>query len=386
MERPLRIAHLTATYPPYWGGTGTVAYEQGAELARRGHAVEVFTGTAGGPGDDAPGVTVHRMEPVFAIGNAPLIPALARLRGFDVVHLHHPFIFGAEMTLAARLRERGSALVVTYHNRLIGTGARRPLFWAYEETVGRALARAADRNLVVSSAHGDSVSYLRSGRRRRPEQFGEVPNGVDVERFSPGPGGEAVRDRHGIPRDVPVALFVAALDRAHHFKRFDLVLQALTRPETAGVHLLAVGGGELREPFRVEAERMGVGARVHFAGAQPHTELPGFMRAADMLVLPSDPPESFGIVLVEAMACGIPAVVTDIPGPSGVVVDGQTGYVIRPGNAADLAAKIARLARMPAAERGTLGAAGRERCVERYSWRGVVDVLEEAYERALAAR
>lgn len=381
----LRIAQLTATYPPYWGGTGTAAYEHGAELARRGHHVEVFTGTPGTPADDAPGVTVHRIDPVFAIGNAPLIPQLARLRGFDVIHLQHPFIFGADLTLLGRLRRGRAPLVVTYQNRLIGEGARRPLFWAYEETVGRTLARVADRNLVLSAAHADSVSYLRAGRRKRPRQFAEVPNGVDVERFAPGPD-EGVRERHGIPAGATLAVFVAALDRAHHFKRFDLLLAALAHPAAADVHALAVGGGELLEPFRAETARAGLGDRVHFTGPQPNSALPGILRAADLLVLPSDPPESFGIVLVEAMACGVPAVVSDIPGPSGVVEDGRTGFVFGRGDAADLAAKIGRIAAMGPEQRRTVGMAGRERCVERYSWASVVDRLEAVYADVVARK
>ena len=80
---------------------------------------------------------MHRIEPVLAIGNAPLIPALARIEGFDVVHLHYPFIFGSELTLAGRLarRRREQALLVHYKNRLVGKGPRGALFEVYEHTV-----------------------------------------------------------------------------------------------------------------------------------------------------------------------------------------------------------------------------------------------------------
>jgi hypothetical protein len=84
----LRIAHLTATFPPYPGGAGNTAFRFALEQAARGHHVEVFTATAPGEAPDPGAVVVHRIKPVFAIGNAPLIPALARIDGFDVVHLH----------------------------------------------------------------------------------------------------------------------------------------------------------------------------------------------------------------------------------------------------------------------------------------------------------
>ena len=112
------------------------------------------------------------MPPVFAIGNAPLIPKLAKLGGFDVVHLHYPFIFGSELTLLARLRKkrREQALLVHYKNRLVGDGRRGMLFEAYEHTVAPALIRAADRVCVLSPDHAESVSYLRRAGAEDPAE------------------------------------------------------------------------------------------------------------------------------------------------------------------------------------------------------------------------
>ena len=122
----MRIAHLTATFPPYPGGAGNTAFRFAREQAAAGHHVEVFTAPAAGEPPDPGAVVVHRIDPVFAIGNAPLIPSLARVEGFDVVHLHYPFIFGSELTLLGRLRRRrrSQALLVHYKNRLVGKGPR----------------------------------------------------------------------------------------------------------------------------------------------------------------------------------------------------------------------------------------------------------------------
>src|SRR3954453_11601076 len=206
---PLRIAHLPAPSPPYWGGTGTVAFNVAAVQAARGHDVHVFTGTAGRASADPADTTVHRPKPVIAIGNAPLLPSLARLEGFNVVHFHHPFIFGTEAVLAGRVRRDSPALVATYQNRLIGEGGRRPIFWLYEETMVRTVMRVADRGCLVSMDHGDSVDHLRAGRRRHPERFVEVPNGVDTDAFRPAPVDTALRAEHEIPADATVALFAA---------------------------------------------------------------------------------------------------------------------------------------------------------------------------------
>ena len=181
---------------------------------------------------------------MIAIGNAPLIPRLARLEGFDLVHLHYPFIFGSELALLGRLgrSRRRQALLVHYKNRLVGRGARRGMFSAYEHTVAPLLVRAADRICVLSGDHAGSVPYLRRTLRHGPERIVEMPNGVDTEAFAPGPDAAGIRGSLGIPGDAVVAAFVATLDRAHRFKRLDLAIEALARSGEERVHLIVAGG------------------------------------------------------------------------------------------------------------------------------------------------
>src|SRR5262249_4622651 len=195
--------------------------------AARGHHVEVFTAPAAGEAPDPGAALVHRIDPVLAIGNAPLIPSVARIAEFDVVHIHYPFIFGAELTLLGRLtrRRRRHALLVRYKNRLIGTGARAPLFAAYERTIAPLLVGAADRVCVLSADHAASVPYLRRAGGKHPAKLIEMPNGVDVDEFSPGPDAQGLRERLGVPAGALLAVFVATLDRAHHFKRLDLAIE-----------------------------------------------------------------------------------------------------------------------------------------------------------------
>ena len=193
----MRIAHLTATFPPYPGGAGNTAFRFAREQAERGHHVEVFTAPRGrrAAGSRAR-VVVHRIDPVFAIGNAPLIPSLARVEGFDVVHLHYPFIFGSELTLLGRLRRRRR-----------GAGAARPL---QEPARRQGAARAAVRGLRAHGRAGPDPrrrprlrALAPTTRARSPtcaapasasrEKLIEMPNGVDAELFSPGDGGGAAR-------------------------------------------------------------------------------------------------------------------------------------------------------------------------------------------------
>jgi glycosyltransferase involved in cell wall biosynthesis len=386
--QPLRVAHLTATFPPYPGGAGNTAYRFAKGQAERGHHVEVFTAPAEGETPDPGGAIVHRIEPTFAIGNAPLLPALARLDGFDVVHIHYPFIFGSELTLLARLRKRRrrAALIVHYKNRLMGSGPRGALFKTYERTVAPALIRAADRVLVLSEDHARSVSYLHRALERTPERLIEMPNGVDTEVFSPGPDRSGHRERLGIGDDDVVAAFVATLDRAHHFKRLDVAIEGLARARSRNLHLLVAGGGELLDGFRTIARSSGVGDRVHFLGRVPHAELPDVLRACDLFALTTEPPESFGIVLIEALACGLPAVATDYPGVRAVIDEGETGYLVPAGDSGAVAEAFDRLVAAGPSGREQLGAEGRARCERRWAWPALLDRMDDAYAEAIAAR
>lgn len=378
----VRIVHLTATFPPYLGGAGTIVWHLSGEQARRGEDVEVLTARLG---DDEPaagnGATVRRAKPWLRIGNAPLIPAAARLRDYDVIHLHYPFLFGTELLLASGAHRR-AALVVSYHNRLVGEGVRRPLFATYEASVGRLMARAADRICVLSPEHAESIGYLRAVQQRTPERLVELPGGVDVEHFSPGAGDPAVRARLEIPADVPLAVFVATLDHAHRFKRVDQAIEALAQGPEA-LHLLVAGDGPLRAEYEQLAGSLGVAERVHFAGAVDHEGLPALLRASDLLVLASQPPESFGMVLIEAMACGLPVVASRYPGAGAVVDDGVTGLLVPVGDVPALAQALQRLTSMSPAEREEMGNAGRARCLERFSWPGITDRLETIYREAV---
>ncbi len=392
----LRIAHLTATFPPYPGGAGNTCYRFATGQAERGHEVEVFTAPAAGEPPDPGQAVVHRIEPLLAFGNAPLIPSLARIDGFDLVHVHYPFIFGSELTLLGRLgrKRRRQALLVHYKNRLIGRGARGALFEGYEHTVAPLLVRAADRVCVLSADHAGSVPYLRRTGERHPGKLLEMPNGVDTELFAPGGDEAGPHGSLGIPDEALVAAFVATLDRAHHFKRLDLAIEAIARlaadskagDEAPPVHLVVAGGGELLDRFREQARAAGVGDRVHFLGPIAHAELPGVLRGADLFLLTTEPPESFGIVLIEAMACGLPTIASEFPGVRAVIDEGDTGLLAEPGDPEAVAAAIRALIEAGPAGRARMGAAGREKAERLWGWPRLLDRMEDAYAEAIATR
>ncbi len=362
----MRIAQVTHSFPPYYAGVGNVTFHTARALAMLGHEVHVFTARAPGPPVDPPGVAVHRLRPLLQIGKAPLLPGLLTLGTFDLIHLHLPFP-GGELALLRSLAGR-TPLVVTLHNDLrIFGGFKGMLLGAYDRLSTPLLLRGADVICVVSEGFAEGLPALQAARRRG-QQIVEVPNGVDAEAFRPGLP-DSVRGRLGIPPDAFVVAVVAALDRAHPSKRIDLAMRALA--ELPKMRLLIVGGGPLLGQAQALARELRVEGRVHFAGAVAHDEVASCLAASDCLALTSDQ-EAFGMVLLEAMACGKPVVSSDVPGPASIARQDGCGVLFRSGDAADLARALRQV-------RPEMGERGRALVLRKYTWEIVGRQLDGIY-------
>jgi glycosyltransferase involved in cell wall biosynthesis len=209
----------------------------------------------------------------------------------------------------------------------------------------------------------------------------ELPNGVDLTRFSAEGSREEARARYGIPSDARLLLFVAALDRAHHFKGLGHLLRAMADlpPE---VWLLVAGDGDLRQAYELQAHKLGLVARTIFAGEIEHGRLPALFRGASVTVLPSSPPESFGLVLLESMACATPVIASNIPGVRAVVDHGADGLLVPPADPSSLARAILRLLQNEELRRA-MGQRGRLKVEARYSWTAIGSKLEQLYREVL---
>ncbi len=379
----MRIAHVTATFPPHYTGTGMVCYHNAAGLVQLGHHVTVFTAKDAPDGYAYPeGMTVRHLPPLFRFGNAPFLPGLLRMEEFDVVHLHYPFYFGAEMVYLKSL-VGGLRYVVTYHQDVLFAGALRFPERIHHRLVGRRILSRAGKVLATSWDYA-RASRLSELLRARPDAVGVLPNGVDTQRFHPGVDGSALRARYGIGPEDRIVLFIGALDRAHYFKGVGVLLEAVSRTPGKSVKLLVVGEGDLRPAYQKQAAALGLSERVLFCGRVSDAELPAHYGLCDLLVLPSTTMgEAFGLVLLEAMACGKPVIASDLPGVRSVVSDGESGLLVSPGDAGDLAERLQMLLDAPR-RRQEMGARGRARVEERYAWSRIVPQLVTVYEEVLA--
>ncbi|PZG88329.1 glycosyl transferase [Streptomyces sp. NTH33] len=377
------------------GGQNVYVARLTEELARRGHDVTVYTrrDSAGLP-DRVPlpgGAVVEHVpagppEPLPKDDLFPHMPSFGahlarawRRERPDVAHAHF-WMSGMAGLLGAG--PHGVPVVQTFH--ALGTVKRRHQGRADTspvERVGieRQIGRTCDRVLATCT---DEVHEL-AGMGISPNRVSVVPCGVDAGHFHPGaPAADAPAptrtQRHRL----------LACGRLVPRKGYDRAIRALTRiPHT---ELLVAGGpppGLLytepeAERLRELAEREGVGDRVRLLGAVDPARMPALMRSAD-LVLCTPVYEPFGIVPLEAMACAVPVVATDVGGHRDSVADGRTGRLVAEGDPAAIAAAVRDLLGSDRLRR-RYGAAGRERVLARFTWRRVADGAEQVYRRVLA--
>ena len=282
----------------------------------------------------------------------------------DVVHVHEPAV--PMVGLAAALR--GPIPVVgTFHAWSDSDRAYR---------LARPLVARAARRLSARIAVSPAASAYHARALGISEgSFRHVPNGVEVVRF---------RDAAPIPELVdgpPTLLFVGRLEPR---KGLASLLRAFVELKTRrpSVRLVVVGEGPGREhaqsllPARLRAD-------VLFVGRVDQEDLPRFYRSADLFVSPALGGESFGIVLLEAMAAGVAVVASDIPGYRTVLRDGVEGRFVPAGDPATLADTLDALL-SNAALREAMAAQGRQ-SVQRYDWSCVVDQLRDIYAQVSGA-
>lgn len=373
------------------GGMNVYVREVSTRLARDGATIDVFTrrehaGTPTvvefAPGarliqiDAGPTEPLHKHELIaltseFARGVAAF--AVSEGARYDVVHSHYWLSGVAGEELADRWDVPHTGMFHTLGE--IKLRARASEHEPAERLEAeRRLVQGLDR--VVAATEYER-RLLRQIYRVPPSRVEVIPLGVDPERFAPGSRAEA-RGVLGMPVDERVIL---AVGRVEPLKGLDILIRAFAQlTERDGVRLVIIGGDESARPEfdRLEsiASEVGVLEAVTFTGAVEHHLLPDYYRAADVVVMPSFA-ESFGLVAVEAMACGVPVVASRVGGLASTVADGQTGYLVPWRCPEPFAEKIELLLRNEPL-RDALGAAGVERMRD-YSWDAVTDELMALY-------
>ncbi len=355
-----RVAILAPYYPPKTGGVEHYAHEvAGAVAAAPDMDALVITSNHAGRRrvvETIDGVTVIRLGRWFRLSNTPINPLwpltvrrlLAR-HAIDVINVHSPVPFLAD---AAILTAR-CPVVFTYHSgSMAKPGQPNLAIREYERHTLPWMFRHADAVVAVSGA---SLGHAVPGAIT-------ISPGVDQETFSPGAEPPSAA--------APSVLYVGRLERSSAWKGVDHLLRAFAgvRREAPGARLRLVGDGDARPGLEALARTLGIAESVDFEGFRGGADLVEAYRTATVLVLPSlTDAESFGMTLVEAMACGRPVIGSRVGGIPEVIDDGVTGLLVPPGDTRALTAACLRILGDGAlADR--LGRAGREEVLASHGW------------------
>ena len=410
MGRPLRIALLSYRSKPHSGGQGGYVRALARELTAIGHRVEVLSGQPYPELDDGVALTPVPSLDLYREPDPFRTPALAEFRDwvdvvewaamctaafpepltfslraarllagrageFDVVHDNQSLGYGL-----LRIAGRGVPTVATVHHPVAvdrdlelaaATSARRRLTLRRWYAFTRMQARVVRRLDAVTTVSESSRRDIERHMGRPADQVDVIPVGIDAGVFTPPPPG-TVRDRDAIvvvtSADVPLKGLVPLLEAVAKLRT--------ERP----ARLTVVGTARPGGPTERTIERLGLADAVRFTGPVPESELVSLLQRASVLAVPSLY-EGFSLPAVEAMACAAPLVTTDA-GALPEVVGEEAGLRVRAGDVDGLAAALRRV--LDAPELGErLGRAGRQRVLDRYTWRTTAERTADWYAEVL---
>ncbi len=362
----MKIAQVTSTFPPYMSGTGTASYFYALELAKLGNDVTVFTSNYPNISYTYPSIIkVLRFNYFFKFGNAPFIPQLFGIKKYDVIHLQYPFFFGAELVyIISKIRR--IPYVISYHNDTYANGFKGIYFKIYRKTIMKMIFNDASK-IFTSSLDYAEHSFLNYLLDKRENKVIEIPYGVDTAIFDSKINSDEVKQKYDL-NDKKIILFVGGLDRPHFFKGLEYLLTAFQRVNDKNLRLLIIGDGDLKEHYQQLTQLNGIESQVIFVGNVTNEDMPKYYSACDLFVLPSiTMGESFGIVLIEAMAMGKPVIASNLPGVRTVVDDGYNGFLVEPKDIDMLASKIKQVLYDPDMC-AMLGNNGLKKVKEVYTW------------------
>jgi glycosyltransferase involved in cell wall biosynthesis len=366
-NRRLRILHVGKFYPPYMGGMETHLQALCAEL-RKTVDVKVVVANAGKESTEemVDGVEVNRAGTLFNLASAPVCPSMVqkiRDEKADIVHMHLP---NPTAILAYLMSGHTGRLVFTYHS---DTVRQKVLGKAFAPILRRALKQSAA--IIATSPNYVESSPVLSDFKDRCRV---IPYGIPISQFEECDVSEVarIRARYG-PR------IVISVGRLIYYKGFEYLIRAMAKVDA---RLLIVGDGPLRADLEREARAYGVSDKVVFLGEIQNSEIVPYYYAADLFALASIArSEAFGIVQLEAMACGKPVVNTSLAsGVPFVSLDGMTGITVPPQDSEALSSAINLLLDDPVL-RAAYGDAARSRVREKFSLQGMVASTLHLYEQ-----
>lgn len=405
-----RVLVVADFFYPSLGGSARVIGESARALSRLGHDVWILAGT-----DDSrlptrehldglqviryrfsSATTLHLNATAILNGARAVDEAIRRHGPFDLIHTHG--VYGATGVLLAG---RGRALprVTTFYApvhrefEIASTArdfARRRLRGAFQPAFIRVYSRwlrllqtriVCSAPCVVLSRYSAALLHEMAPRYPR-SSVRIIPGGVDLDRFRPSDR-VATRAALSLPTERPLVLSVRRLVPRMGLEDL-LDAFATVRAQGSAAHLIVGGKGDLADRLRRQASGLGLDGAVSFPGLIPESLLAAYYQSADLFVVPSRSLEGFGLVTLEALACGTPVVATRVGGNVEILSALGEEFLVEAGAPGKLAAAIVGLLETGARDPGL-----RQRCrsfaAERYSWALAAQRLSAVYDDITSA-
>lgn len=327
----MKIAQVVCVYPPYAGGIGTSALKlQEILLTKQESFVFTTKNKVEDPENDKKN-NIIRLKPFLKLGHGAILGSLfKKLKDFDLIYFHYPFFGTALIIWLFKIFYPQKKLIIHYHMDVRHKNIFFKILSWPEEIIKKSLFKKSD--YIVSA----SLDYIKSSQikniyRKYKDKFREIPFSVNVHKFKPL---EDYQKNNTI-------LFVGGLDKAHYFKGVDILIKAVSEIKKIDWNLKIAGEGELKKDLEILSKNLGLTNKIKFIGKLSKTDLIKNYQKAKVLVLPSiNSNEAFGIVLIEALACGTPVIASNLPGVRTVFEDGKSGLLIEPQNIKDLSNKL----------------------------------------------
>jgi glycosyltransferase involved in cell wall biosynthesis len=381
-----RLCIVTHTFLPHVGGIEIVTNEQSKRLLHKNYLPTVVTNRIGTPKryvvDGVPVECYESLNTGFRLGipySIPTVPSYPtftkEIKKAKIIHAHgHPYLTSL---LAGKLAKfYGKPFILTQHNTYIQyNNIFDQVELVNDLSVGSQNLSTADKIVTISNATKDYVIRLGA----KPSKIKVIYNGVDLARFRFIKGKrEEMRRKLGIPKDATVVLTVR---RLVYKNGVDTLLNCanIAVKKNPNIVFLVVGKGPDLEKVKLQASMLGIAANFKLAGFVSDPDLPSYYNAADLFVLPSKSGEGLPLVALEAMACGLPVVATNVGGISEIPVM-EFGALVPPNQPERLAEAVLELS---AVDFSPHKSELRARVEERFSWDANVEQLVQIYEELI---
>jgi N-acetyl-alpha-D-glucosaminyl L-malate synthase BshA len=362
----MKIAFLVYNFPPnQLSGAGVAVYNIAKHLAFRGHEVHVITVSEVLPMESIQqGFFIHRI-PKRGSGFVSTISFWIHVSW--MLSKLKPDIISAQ---SVPLGVPGLVSKILLNVPCVVWGQGSDIY-----------LQSRRKNLIseIVLRNADAVIALTEDMKRRMMDIFErnvyvVPNGIDLDRFRE-LSSERCRAALNIRANEKIIISVG---RLHPIKGHKYLIESLKTicKQHKDVQLILVGDGEEKYSLELLVEKLDLGAKVKFVGAIKNEDIPKYMAASDIFVLPSLS-ESFGIVNLEAMASGLPIVASKVGGVPEIVIDGENGFLVEPESPKEIAEKVTIL--LEDDELRKRISIHNKTCSGEYEWDNVVKKLEEIY-------